>query len=105
MIDWDLDACVNTDTCILRVDFMGTVRYVADTGHIVWDSVFPAGRLRAIGTQASLVLESRRLQQKTGLGGFCPITSRINRFPFEVQLPDSYSINDANLADQIRSLN
>ena len=35
---------------------------------------------------------------------FCPITSKIKGYPFEVQLPDAYSVNGAILADQVRNL-
>ena len=35
---------------------------------------------------------------------FCPITSRIKGYPFEVQLLDSNSVYGVVLADQIRSL-
>jgi mRNA interferase MazF len=35
---------------------------------------------------------------------FCPITSQIKGYPFEVLLPEGLSINGAILSDQVKSL-
>jgi len=43
--------------------------------------------------------------QKTGLGLFCPVTSKRKRYPFEVPLPEGIGVEGVVLADQIRSLN
>jgi mRNA interferase MazF len=35
---------------------------------------------------------------------FCPITSKIKGYPFEVLLPDGYSVGGVILSDQLKSL-
>lgn len=83
---------------------MVTARYVPDTGHIVWLQFSPHVGHEQSGHRPALVLSPDVYNKKTGLGVFCPITSRIKGYPFEVRLPDSNSVNGVILADQIRSL-
>ena len=42
--------------------------------------------------------------EKTSLALFCPITSRVKGYPFEVSLPGAGTITGVILADQIKSL-
>ena len=51
-----------------------------------------------------MVLSPRSYNEKTGLGLFCPITSRVKGYPFEVLLPPSGKITGAVLADHVRNL-
>lgn len=81
-----------------------TGQYVPDTGHIVWLQFSPQAGHEQSGRRPALVLSPDVYNNKTGLGVFCPITSRIKGYPFEVQLPDSLSIKGVILADQIRNL-
>ncbi len=83
---------------------MVTARYVPDTGHIVWLQFSTQARHEQSGRKPALVLSPDVYNKLTGLGVFCPITSRIKGYPFEVHLPDSRSINGVVLADQIKSL-
>ena len=39
-----------------------------------------------------------------GLAVFCPITSQIKGYPFEVLIPDGLKISGAILSDQVKSL-
>jgi mRNA interferase MazF len=41
---------------------------------------------------------------KTGLALFCPITSQVKQYPFEVTLPDELPVAGVVLADHIKSL-
>ena len=41
---------------------------------------------------------------KVGLGLFCPITSQVKGYPFEVLLPPGGKANGAILSDQLNSL-
>ncbi|MDE0256409.1 MAG: endoribonuclease MazF [Rhodospirillaceae bacterium] len=78
--------------------------YVPDTGHLVWLRFSPqAGREQA-GRRPALVLSPRSYNEKTNLALFCPITSRVKGYPFEVPLPDTGAVTGVVLADQIRSL-
>lgn len=39
-----------------------------------------------------------------GLALFCPVTSKIKGYPFEVQLPDGSAVGGVVLSDQLKSL-
>ena len=41
---------------------------------------------------------------KVGRGLFCPVTSRVKGYPFEVLLPASGKVSGVVLADQLKSL-
>ena len=78
--------------------------YVPDTGHIVWLRFSPqAGREQA-GRRPALVLSPHSYNEKTGLALFCPITSKVKGYPFEVTMPAAGPVTGVVLADQIRSL-
>ena len=78
--------------------------YVPDTGHIVWLRFSPqAGREQA-GRRPALVLSPHSYNEKTGLALFCPITSKVKGYPFEVMMPAAGAVTGVVLADQIRSL-
>ena len=83
---------------------MVTTEYVPDTGQIVWLQFSPQTGHEQLGHLPALVLSPSNYNEKSGLGVFCPITSRSKGYPFEVQLPDSHSTNGVILADQVRSL-
>ena len=78
--------------------------YVPDTGHIVWLRFSPqAGREQA-GRRPALVLSPHSYNEKTGLALFCPITSKVKGYPFEVTMPAAGPVTGVVLADRIRSL-
>jgi mRNA interferase MazF len=39
-----------------------------------------------------------------GLAIFCPITSKVKGYPFEVEIPDGLQVTGVILADQVKSL-
>ena len=51
-----------------------------------------------------MVLSPEAYNAKTGLALFCPITSRVKGYPFEVQLPAAAAVSGVVLSDQIKSL-
>ena len=53
---------------------------------------------------AALALSPRSYNEKTSLALFCPVTSRIKGYPFEVSLPDAGAVSGVILADQVKSL-
>ena len=78
--------------------------YVPDTGHIVWLRFSPqAGREQA-GRRPALVLSPHSYNEKTGLALFCPITSKVKGYPFEVMMSAAGAVTGVVLADRIRSL-
>ena len=78
--------------------------YVPDTGDIVWLAFSPQAGHEQAGHRPALVLSPRGYNEKTGLAVFCPITSRVKGYPFEVALPDSSAVTGVVLSDQIRNL-
>ena len=69
-------------------------RYVPERGDIVW----------LAGRRPALVLSPAAYNAKVGLGLFCPITSRVKGYPFEVTIPPGLAVGGVVLSDQIRSL-
>lgn len=79
-------------------------QYVPDRGDIVWLSFSPQAGHEQSGHRPALVLSQKRYNQVTRLALFCPITSQVKGYPFEVPLPQTSPINGVVLSDQVRSL-
>ena len=79
-------------------------RYVPDRGDLVWLQFDPQAGHEQAGNRPAVVLSPRLYNQKSGLALFCPITSRIKGYPFEVVLPPGLKMEGAVLCDQIKSL-
>jgi mRNA interferase MazF len=56
------------------------------------------------GRRPALVLSPSSYNRKVGLALFCPITSQIKQYPFEVQIPTGLPVSGVVLADQVKSL-
>lgn len=56
------------------------------------------------GRRPALAISPHSYNRKVGLGLFCPITSQIKGYPFEVVLPAGSEVQGAVLSDQIKSL-
>jgi mRNA interferase MazF len=80
------------------------VRYVPDRGDLVWLEFDPQKGHEQAGHRPAVVLSPRAYNHKAALALFCPITSRIKSYPFEVVLPDGLPIQGAVLCDQVKSL-
>jgi len=75
-----------------------------ELGAIGWLVFDPqAGREQA-GRRPAIVLSHTRYNAKTGLAVFCPITSRVKGYPFELALPENLPLGGVVLCDQVRSL-
>ena len=79
-------------------------RYVPDRGDIVWLQFNPQAGHEQAGHRPALVVSPKAYNQKVGLALFCPITSQIKGYPFEVILTGEGKISGAILSDQIKSL-
>ncbi len=78
--------------------------YVPDLGEIVWINMNPqAGREQA-GRRPAMVLSRKSYNGKTNLALFCPITSQMKGYPFEVAIPEGIPVKGVILSDQIKSL-
>jgi len=51
-----------------------------------------------------MVLSPRSYNSASSLALFCPITSKVKGYPFEVELPDGLPIKGAVITDQVKSL-
>ena len=83
---------------------MVETKYVPDRGHIVWLAFSPQAGHEQAGHRPALVLSPQAYNEETGMGLFCPITSKVKGYPFEVVLPPEGDVTGVVLADQIRSL-
>jgi mRNA interferase MazF len=78
--------------------------YCPDKGDIVWLDFSPQKGHEQAGKRPAICISSKAYNEKTNLALFCPITSTIKGYPFEVVLPIDFSIQGVILSDQIRSL-
>ena len=78
--------------------------YVPARGDIVWLTFSPQAGHEQAGRRPALVLSPKTYNERTGLALFCPITSVVKGYPFEVPLPSTSAISGVVLADQVRSL-
>lgn len=78
--------------------------YVPDRGDIVWLHFTPQAGHEQAGRRPALVLSPRSYNRKVGLALFCPITSSVKGYPFEVMLPEDSEASGAVLCDQVKSL-
>jgi mRNA interferase MazF len=78
--------------------------YVPDRGDLVWLEFTPQAGSEQRGRRPALVLSPKAYNGKVGLALFCPVTSKIKGYPFEVRLPDKSAVSGVVLSDQLKSL-
>ncbi len=78
--------------------------YIPERGDIVWLAFDPQAGHEQAGYRPALVISPKVYNSKTGLALFCPITSQIKLYPFEVGIPSGLPLTGVVLADQIKSL-
>jgi len=83
---------------------MVNTHYIPAKGDIVWLNFRPQSGREQSGRRPAVVISPLEYNKKVGLAIFCPITSQIKGYPFEVLLPDNYLTKGAIIADQIKSL-
>lgn len=79
-------------------------KYVPSRGDIVWLQFSPQAGSEQAGHRPALVISPKSYNGRVGLAVFCPITSHVKGYPFEVELPAGGKAVGAVLADQIKSL-
>ena len=78
--------------------------YCPARGDIVWLAFSPqAGREQA-GHRPALCISPEAYNRKVGLALFCPVTSQVKGYPFEVPIPQGQEVAGVILADQVKSL-
>lgn len=83
---------------------MVKVRYTPKRGDLVWLNFQPQSGREQSGRKPAVVISNTNYNIKVGLAIFCPITSSVKGYPFEIELPKSVSINGVVLVDQVKSL-
>jgi mRNA interferase MazF len=78
--------------------------YIPERGDLVWLTFNPQARHEQAGRRPAVVLSPTAYNAKVGLALFCPITSQVKGYPFEVALPEGLPIEGVILADQVKSL-
>lgn len=78
--------------------------YVPERGEAVWISFNPQAGHEQAGHRAALVLSPGAYNGIVGLALFCPMTSRVKGYPFEVKIPDGLEVHGVILSDQVKSL-
>ena len=78
--------------------------YTPDRGDIVWLHFDPQVGHEQAGRRPALVISPKAYNRKVGLALFCPITSTVKGYPFEVVIPEGSKAQGAVLCDQIKSL-
>ncbi len=81
-----------------------TAAYVPDRGDLVWLEFTPQTGSEQAGRRPALVISPKAYNAKVGLALFCPVTSRVKGYPFEVVLPEGSGVVGVVLADQLKSL-
>ena len=79
-------------------------QYIPDRGDIVWLTFSPQSGREQSGRRPALVISPLVYNGKTNLAIFCPITSQIKDYPFEVKLPENLDISGVIISDQIKNL-
>lgn len=79
-------------------------KYIPARGDLVWLQFTPQAGHEQAGHRPAVALSPRSYNQKTGLALFCPVTSQIKGYPFEVKLPDGLAVRGVVLCDQVKSL-
>jgi len=77
-------------------------RYIPERGDIVWMDFDPQSGREQKGKRPAIVISPKKYNEVVGLGLFCPITSKIKNYPFEVRLTNS-KVDGVVLSDQIKS--
>jgi mRNA interferase MazF len=77
---------------------------VPSRGDVVWLEFSPQAGSEQAGHRPALVISPRSYNAKVGLALFCPLTTSIKGYPFEVALPDGAKAEGVVLADQIKCL-
>lgn len=78
--------------------------YCPKRGDVVWLSFNPQAGHEQAGHRPALVISPLAYNRKTGLALFCPLTTQVKGYPFEVKVPDGCKASGAILSDQVKSM-
>jgi len=78
--------------------------YVPDRGDAVWITLNPQAGHEQSGRRPAVVVSPAAYNGKVGLALFCPVTSQVKGYPFEVLIPSRLKVSGVILSDQVKSL-
>jgi mRNA interferase MazF len=78
--------------------------YIPRRGDVVWITLVPQAGHEQSGRRPAVVLSPEAYNGKVGLALFCPVTSHVKGYPWEVRIPDGLAVSGVVLADQVKSL-
>ena len=78
--------------------------YIPRCGDVVWITLNPQAGHEEAGRRPAVVISPQSYNGKVGLAIFCPVTSQIKGYPFEVLIPAGLPAAGAILSDQVKSL-
>jgi mRNA interferase MazF len=73
-------------------------------GEVVWVTLSPQAGHEQAGRRPAVVLSPQAYNARVGLALFCPLTTQVKGYPFEVLIPPGLPISGAILSDQVKSL-
>ncbi len=79
-------------------------KYIPERGDIVLLDFNPQSGREQAGKRPALVISPKAYNGRVGLAIFCPITSKIKNYPFEVLLEKSLKTKGAILSDHVKNL-
>ena len=71
----------------------------------MWLNFDPQSGHEQAGKRPAIVVSPRAYNAKTSLALFCPVTSHVKGYPFEVALPAGGKTKGVVLSDQVKNLN
>lgn len=78
--------------------------YCPKRGDVVWLSFSPQSGHEQAGKRPALTLSPEAYNRKVGLAIFCPITTQVKGYPFEVAIPAGLKAAGVVLSDQVKNL-
>jgi mRNA interferase MazF len=78
--------------------------YIPERGDIVWLTFDSQAGHEQMGRRPAITLSPASYNGKVGLALFCPVTSQVKGYPFEVTLPQGLAVKGVVLADQVKNL-
>lgn len=78
--------------------------YCPKRGDVVWLSFAPQVGHEQAGRRPALTLSPVSYNRKVGLAIFCPITTQVKGYPFEIHIPSGSKASGVVLSDQVKSL-
>ncbi len=82
---------------------MANMKYIPARGDIVWIDFDPTLGYEQNGRRPAIVISSEKYNKISGRAIFCPITSKVKGYIFEVPF-EGKSIKGSILTDQLRTM-